>query len=87
MKKIAVYIRVSTFDQEKGLLSQEKALTDYCNNHGFKNLIWYRDKISGAKTDRPAFNKMQKAIFMGGFLVHNLVHKTPKKPIKKGLAN
>ena len=65
MKKIAVYIRVSTFDQEKGLLSQEKALTDYCNNHGFKNLIWYRDKISGAKTDRPAFNKMQKAIFSG----------------------
>ena len=65
MKKTAVYCRVSTYDQVKGLQSQEKALTDYCSNHGLGNLIWYKDKISGSKIDRPAFNKLQKAIFDG----------------------
>ena len=64
-KKVAVYCRVSTFDQEKGLRSQERALREYCSNHGFENLVWYKDKVTGSKTDRPAFNKMQKAIFEG----------------------
>lgn len=65
MKKVAVYLRVSTYDQEKGLQSQEKALSDYCTNHSFYNLIWYKDRISGSKIDRPAFNKLQKDIFDG----------------------
>ena len=65
MKKVAVYIRVSTYDQEKGLQSQEKALKDYCSNHGLTNLVWYKDRITGSKLDRPAFNKLQKAIFNG----------------------
>ena len=47
-KMIAVYCRVSTFDQEKGLRSQEKALKDYCDNHGLSRLIWYKDKITGS---------------------------------------
>jgi len=62
---IAVYCRVSTFDQEKGMLSQEKALKDYCINQGFKNIVWFKDKISGSKINRPAFNKLQKHIFEG----------------------
>jgi len=62
---IAVYCRVSTYDQEKGLRSQEKALKDYCDNHGLSRLIWYKDKITGYTTNRPAFNKLQKAIFNG----------------------
>ena len=65
MKKVAVYCRVSTYDQEKGLLSQENALKDYCSNHGFCKLIWYKDRITGSKINRPAFNKLQKAIFDG----------------------
>jgi DNA invertase Pin-like site-specific DNA recombinase len=64
-KKVAVYCRVSSFDQEKGLRSQERALKEYCANHGFKNLIWYRDKVTGSKTSRPGFNRMQRAIFDG----------------------
>lgn len=65
MGKIAVYMRVSTYDQEKGLLSQENALKEYCGNHGLENLIWYKDTMSGSKIDRPAFNKLQKNIFDG----------------------
>ena len=64
-KTVAVYIRVSTYDQAKGMLSQEKALKDYCDNHGFKNIVWYKDRISGSKIDRSGFNKLQKAIFAG----------------------
>jgi len=64
-KMIAVYCRVSTFDQEKGLRSQEKSLKDYCDNHGLVRLVWYKDKITGSTTNRPAFNKLQCDIFNG----------------------
>jgi DNA invertase Pin-like site-specific DNA recombinase len=64
-KIVALYCRVSTLDQEKGLKSQENSLQDYCSNHGLTNLVWYRDKVTGSTTDRPAFNKLQKDIFNG----------------------
>ena len=45
MKKVAVYCKVSTYDQEKGLQSQEKALQDYCrwmrNLFGLRNVCRY----------------------------------------------
>ena len=65
MSKTACYVRVSTNDQERGLESQEQALKRYLRGHGIKNAIWYRDRISGAKDRRPAFDKLQKAIFAG----------------------
>lgn len=64
-KMIAVYCRVSTFDQEKGLRSQEKSLKDYCDNHELVRLVWYKDKITGSTTNRPAFTKLQRDIFNG----------------------
>jgi DNA invertase Pin-like site-specific DNA recombinase len=65
-KMIGAYVRVSTFDkQEKGLSSQERALKEYITNHGFKNVAWYKDRMTGATTDRPAFNKLQRDIFNG----------------------
>jgi DNA invertase Pin-like site-specific DNA recombinase len=64
-KVTAVYCRVSTFDQEKGLRSQELALKNYCINHELNHRVWYRDRLSGASTNRPAFNKLQEAIFAG----------------------
>ena len=64
-KAVGVYLRVSTFDQENGLRSQEKALRDYCKNQGFTNVLWYRDKLTGAQINRPAFNKLQRDIFSG----------------------
>jgi len=70
-KAVACYLRVSTWDQQKGLKSQEKALKDYCENHGLENVKWYRDIITGASTDRPAFDKLQADIFNGR--VHTVV--------------
>jgi DNA invertase Pin-like site-specific DNA recombinase len=65
MKVTAAYIRLSTFDQDKGLKSQEKALRDYIDNHSLQNIPWYQDKLSGATTKRPGFERLQKDIFNG----------------------
>ena len=64
-KQTALYIRVSTLDQESGLKSQETALRDYAANHGLKNVVWYRDRVSGGTLARPAFEKLQKDVFAG----------------------
>lgn len=62
---VAVYLRVSTLDQEKGLASQEKAIASYLAGHGFSEVVWYRDRLSGKDTRRPAFQRLQKDIFAG----------------------
>jgi len=68
MGQIAVYLRVSTLDkQDKGLLSQEQALMEYCRNHGFEDddIKVYRDRMSGGKIDRPQLQRLQQDIFRG----------------------
>ncbi len=62
---VAVYVRVSTLDQEKGIKSQMKAIEDYLRGHGIDDARWYQDRLSGATTKRPAFEKLQKDIFNG----------------------
>lgn len=63
--KTAVYVRVSTLDQESGIQSQEKALREYLNGHGIKDALWFRDRLSAKDTKRPALKQLQKAIFNG----------------------
>ena len=65
MSKSAIYIRVSTVDQSSGLRSQKKALLEYCENNGFKDVTVYADKLTGANLDRPQFSKLQQDIFAG----------------------
>jgi DNA invertase Pin-like site-specific DNA recombinase len=65
MSRVAVYLRVSTLDQEKGIQSQEKALADYLEGHGIADVKWYRDRLSGSTTKRPAFEELQRDIFNG----------------------
>jgi len=65
-KSVGIYLRVSTLDQENGLISQRRALKDYCVNHGMKDRMkWYQDRLTGAETKRPAFLKLQKDVFNG----------------------
>jgi len=65
-KFTAIYVRVSTQDkQETGLASQKDALIDFCSNHGLSNVKIYEDRISGAKSDRPALSALKKSIFLG----------------------
>lgn len=65
MSKTAVYLRVSTDDQESGIKSQETAIKEYLKGHGMQGATWYRDRISGAKSRRPGLDRLQKDIFNG----------------------
>lgn len=66
MKHTALYVRVSTANkQDKGLDSQEKALIEYCRNHGITDFKIYPDKLTGGTLDRPALLRMQQDIFRG----------------------
>ena len=55
-KRAAIYVRVSTIEQETDL--QEHELQEYCERRGWSYVV-YRDKgQSGAKNDRPALTTM-----------------------------
>ena len=55
-KRAAIYVRVSTVEQETDL--QEHELQEYCERRGWSCAL-YRDKgQSGAKKDRPALTAM-----------------------------
>ena len=55
-KRAAIYVRVSTIEQETDL--QEHELREYCERRGW-SCVLYRDKgQSGAKNDRPALTTM-----------------------------
>ena len=52
-KRAAIYVRVSTNEQETAM--QETELKEYCDSRGWSCSV-YRGKTSGAKNDRPALN-------------------------------
>jgi len=55
-KRAAIYVRVSTAEQETDM--QEAELREYCERRGWSFVV-YRDKgQSGAKQDRPALNSL-----------------------------
>jgi DNA invertase Pin-like site-specific DNA recombinase len=55
-KRAAIYVRVSTLEQDTEL--QESELREYCDRRGWSYTV-YRDKgHSGAKNERPALNSM-----------------------------
>ena len=55
-KRAAIYVRVSTNDQETDM--QETELREYAENRSWSSTV-YRDKgQSGAKNDRPALNAL-----------------------------
>ena len=66
--RVCIYVRVSTLDQTT--LNQELELKDYCKRFGYDIYRVYKDEgISGAKTSRPALDKMlidmRKKLFDG----------------------
>ena len=63
MKHVAVYCRVST--DRQATRSQREALKEHVADHGFRAVKWYTDKATGANLGRPAFERLQRAIFKG----------------------
>jgi DNA invertase Pin-like site-specific DNA recombinase len=55
-KRAAVYIRVSTAEQETAM--QEAELREYCERRGWELKVYKDHGQSGAKSDRPALNTL-----------------------------
>ncbi len=65
-REVFAYLRVSTTHQSGGMASQELAIKKYCERQGIQNYRVFRDEaISGAKTSRPALDKMMNEIGEG----------------------
>jgi DNA invertase Pin-like site-specific DNA recombinase len=55
-KRAAIYVRVSTSDQDTGL--QQTELRQYVESRGWECVVYEDRAQSGAKNDRPALNSM-----------------------------
>ena len=64
-KRVAVYIRVSTGDQNADL--QRNELTDYCKFRKWEIVETYSDVMSGAKDKRPALDRLMVDARRGKF--------------------
>lgn len=62
-RKVAIYTRVSTDDQDTALQTTE--LIEYAKKRGWEPILFEDHGISGAKFDRPALNKMMDAVRSG----------------------
>lgn len=60
MKKTAVYVRVSTKDQDTTL--QREQITQYLKMRGISDYVLYEDKLSGATNNRPELKKLMQHI-------------------------
>lgn len=60
---VAVYVRVSTVEQNEA--GQREAIQRWLDGNGIQNPVWFVDKASGTNLNRPAFTKLQAAIFHG----------------------
>src|SRR5262245_2586434 len=56
VKRAAIYVRVSTVEQETDL--QEAELKEYCERRGWSFVVYRDHGQSGAKSDRPALNAL-----------------------------
>jgi DNA invertase Pin-like site-specific DNA recombinase len=58
-KRVCVYLRVSTADQNTSIQKQD--LEDYVAARGWKITHLYEDKLSGTNTNRPSYQQMMIA--------------------------
>lgn len=77
MKPCFGYIRVSTQKQGEGvsLIAQKDAIQAFAVLHGFAITEWFEEKETAAKSGRPIFNRMLKALKRGaasGLIMHKI---------------
>jgi len=61
-KHLAIYMRVSTAAQDTK--SQEPDLRQWAAGQSLP-VVWYTDKFTGTKMDRPGWNKLMQAVWAG----------------------
>lgn len=59
----AAYIRVSTVGQNEA--GQRREMGRWLTGNGVEKVRWYVDKDTGDDLDRPAFQRLQRAVFNG----------------------
>jgi putative resolvase len=74
-KKTVVYCRVSSNGQKNDLLSQKKALEQYCNANGYSISIWLEEIGSGLNYNRKKFNQLMEEVEMGKVSKIIIAHK------------
>ena len=64
-KKVACYVRVSTVGQNEA--GQRAEIERWLTGNGIDpaSVVWFVDKKSGDNLNRPAFEKLQAAVFAG----------------------
>ena len=69
VKKVALYLRISTSTKDQTTENQMRELTAYCDRMDYQVAKIYEDEISGAKTreKRPAYNELCKDAFLKKF--------------------
>lgn len=66
MKRVAIYLRVSTSDQSTEL--QKKEILEFCNTRGWaSSCTIFEDKLSGTTSNRPELKRMLKMTREGKF--------------------
>jgi DNA invertase Pin-like site-specific DNA recombinase len=63
--KVAAYVRVSTVGQNEA--GQRAEIGRWLAGNGIDpdNVVWFADKATGNNLKRPAFEKLQQAVFLG----------------------
>jgi site-specific DNA recombinase len=62
-RKVFLYQRVSTTEQQNGLESQGRALLEYCRLNNITDFELFSDEgVSGTKSSRPGLDKMMARI-------------------------
>ncbi|MBL7555125.1 MAG: recombinase family protein [Bdellovibrionaceae bacterium] len=62
-RKVALYARVSTMDQNLGLESQVRALKEYCRLNNIENYeVFFDEGISGTKSSRPSLDRLMTLV-------------------------
>ena len=77
MKEVFAYTRVSTTKQGEGVSLQEQraAIEAYAERNQLKVIDWIEEKVTAAKTGRPAFTAMLKRLKQGeanGLIIHKI---------------
>jgi len=68
MSDFAVYVRVSTDEQETGEQSQRDAVKQFLDDHDVNDADWYADiDRSGSNGDRGEFNQLAEAVENGEY--------------------
>lgn len=61
--RVGVYLRVSTIGQNEA--GQRREIARWLKGNGIDDVKWYLDKESGDTLKRPAFERLQAAVFNG----------------------